>query len=201
MDFDCCCLTNSKNEPIKIVDVIIPSGNLKVDYSLNFTSMVDVSKINTANVWIEVDDFKYNFENVNFNLDSNVKNNLIIDPLPKVEILPENCIIVGGKLINLDNEFPWNKKYYLELKEQEDRALLELKKEEENKPIDNSITIKSNHQHLYINSFNCNFDMPKTLSLWAMIDTVDGYVGIIKDYTNNETNKVSEGCYIKMSHL
>jgi hypothetical protein len=205
MDFEYFCLSNRENKPVKILDVEIPSGNLQVDYSLNITSMIAVSKLNNLSVWVEVDNEKYNIDTVNFNLEKNINNNLIIDPLPKKEPLPENVIVVNNKYIDLDKELPWNRQYYIDLKKVEDDALEELKKLEEekekNKVVDNSITLKSCHQHLYVNKYVCNFNTPKQLSLWASVDTVEGYVGLCKLYVDNSTNQVSDGCYIKMSHL
>jgi hypothetical protein len=205
MDFEYFCLSNRENKPVKILDVEIQSGNLQVDYSLNITSMVSVSKLNNLSVWVEVDNEKYNIDTINFNLEKNVNNNLVLEPLPKKEELPENIIFVNNTYIDLNCQTLLGKQYYINLKKTEDDVLEYLKKLEEekekNKVIDNSITLKSSHQHLYVNKYVCNFNTPKQLSLWACCDTIEGYVGLCKSYVDNSTNQVSDGCYIKMSHL
>jgi hypothetical protein len=206
MDFEYFCLTNRENKPVKIVEMEVPSGNSQVDYSLNITSMVSVSKLNNLSVWLEVNGEKYNIGDVNFNLEKNVNNNLIIDPLPKKEDqLPENIILIDNNKINLNTLFPWDKEYFINLKKNQDDALEEMRKlkeeQEKNKVVDNSITLKSCHQHLYINKYLCNFNIPKQLSLWACCDTVEGYIGLSKSYVDNSTNQISDGCFIKICHF
>lgn len=199
--FECCGITNN-NKPYKVLEVDIPLGNLYVEYSLNITSMVEKTRLNKLDVWIEIDGEKKNFETVNFYLDDNVNNNLIVDPLPKKEELPNNIVVINGIVYDINLLLPWQLEYVLGMKKQQDDALEILRLEEEkNKVVDNSIYIKFNHQHLYKNNVVCKYDIPKKLAIYTHSDVVEGYVGLSKLYVDNKLNTSVEGCYIKFVNL